>query len=102
LSRRVVKCRLRLGRATMTPTEVLREIQKLSLNEALEVANRLNDYLRENGQTKLADENSELLEDEFERYLLAKGTASHIATRDEVSAALIRSSGAIKSPPIKR
>ena len=67
----------------MTPTEVLKEIQKLSLNEALEVANRLNDYLRNNGRTKLADENSELLEDEFERYLLAKGTASHIATRDE-------------------
>src|SRR5207247_9123654 len=67
----------------MTPTEVLREIQKLSLNEAREVANRLNDYLRENGQTKLSDEDSERLEDEFERYLLAKGTASHIATRDE-------------------
>jgi len=40
----------------MTPTEVLSEIQKLPLNEARQVANRLNGYLREQEQTALADE----------------------------------------------
>lgn len=67
----------------MTPTEVLNEIQKLPLSDARQVANQLTDYLREKEQTTLTDEEAERREDEFERYLLAKGVASHIATRDE-------------------
>ena len=67
----------------MTPTEVLNEIQKLPLDDARQVANQLTDYLREKEQATLTDEEAERREDEFERYLLAKGVASHIATRDE-------------------
>ena len=67
----------------MTPTEVLSEIQKLPLNDVRRVADQLTDYLREQEQTQPSDEESERLEDEFERYLLAKGVASHVATRDE-------------------
>jgi hypothetical protein len=67
----------------MTPTEVLSEIQKLPLNEARQVANRLNGYLREQEQTALADEELERREDEFEQYLLAKGIISNIPIRDE-------------------
>jgi len=67
----------------MTPTEVLSEIQKLPLNEARQVVNRLNGYLREQEQTALADEELERREDEFEQYLLAKGIISNIPIRDE-------------------
>lgn len=67
----------------MTPTEVLDEIQKLPLSDARKVANQLINYLREQEQTARGDEDAEQREDEFERYLLAKGVASHIATRDE-------------------
>lgn len=67
----------------MTPTEVLSEIQKLPLSDARQVANQLTDYLREKEQVSETDEEMERREDEFERYLLAKGVASHIATRDE-------------------
>ena len=67
----------------MTPTEVLSEIQKLPLNDARQVANQLTNYLREKEQGYVTDEEMERREDEFERYLLAKGVASHIATRDE-------------------
>ncbi len=67
----------------MTPTEVLNEIQKLPLNDARQVANQLTNYLREKEQAVLTGEEAERREDEFERYLLAKGVASHIATRDE-------------------
>lgn len=67
----------------MTPTEVLNEIQKLPLSDARQVANQLTNYLRENEQATLTDEEAEQREDEFERYLLTKGVASHIATRDE-------------------
>ena len=73
----------RRGKVSMTPTEVLNEIQKLPLNEARQVANRLNGYLREKEQTELSGEELERREDEFEQYLLSKGIASHIATRDE-------------------
>ena len=67
----------------MTPTEVLSEIQKLPLSEARQVANQLTNYLRQKEQGTETDEETERREDEFERYLLAKGVASHIATRDE-------------------
>ena len=67
----------------MTPTEVLSEIQKLPLSDAWQVANRLTNYLREKESGNEPDEEMEQREDEFERYLLAKGVASHIATRNE-------------------
>lgn len=67
----------------MTPTEVLSEIQKLPLSDARQVADQLNNYLREKEQHSEIDEEMERREDEFERYLLVKGVASHIATRDE-------------------
>ena len=67
----------------MTPTEVLNEIQKLPLSDARQVANKLTTYLREKEQAALPDEEAERREDEFERYILTKGVASHIATRDE-------------------
>lgn len=70
----------------MTPTEVLNEIQKLPLSDARQVANQLTNYLREKEQAALTDEEAERREDEFERYLLAKGIVSHIATRDETDA----------------
>ena len=67
----------------MTPTEVLSEIQKLPLSDARQVANQLTNYLRDKEQRSEIDEEMERREDEFERYLLAKGVVSHIATRDE-------------------
>ena len=67
----------------MTPTEVLSEIQKLPLEEARQVANQLNGYLREKEQIVLSDEELERREDEFEQYLLAKGIISDIPARDE-------------------
>ena len=67
----------------MTATDVLSEIRKLTLDEAREVAARLENYLRERERTALATEETEALEDEFERQLLAKGVISHIPTRDE-------------------
>jgi len=67
----------------MTPTEVLNEIQKLPLSDARQVASQLTNYLREKEQENVTDEEMERREDEFERYLLTKGVASHIATRDE-------------------
>lgn len=67
----------------MTPTEVLSEIQKLPLSEARQVASQLTNYLREKEQENVTDEEMERREDEFESYLLTKGVASHIATRDE-------------------
>ena len=66
----------------MTPTEVLNEIQKLPLSDARQVADELANYLREK-EAALPDEEAERLEDEFERYLLSQGVASHIAIRDE-------------------
>jgi hypothetical protein len=67
----------------MTLTEVINEIQKLPLSDARQVANQLTNYLREKEQHGETDEEMERREDEFERYLLAKGVVSHIATRDE-------------------
>jgi hypothetical protein len=67
----------------MTPIEVLSEIQKMSLNEVREVAEQLSNYLREQEKAALAAEQTEAREDEFERYLLAKGVISHIPIRDE-------------------
>ena len=64
----------------MTPTEVLSEIQKLPLSDARQVANQLTDYLREKEQS---NEEIERREDEFERYLLAKGIISEIPPRNE-------------------
>ena len=69
----------------MTPTEVLNEIQKLPLSDARQVASQLTNYLLEKEQTTLPNEETERREDEFEQYLLAKGVASHIATRDETN-----------------
>ncbi len=67
----------------MTPTEVLSEIQKLPLNDVRQVANKVTNYLREQEQATLTAEEIEAREDEFERYLLAKGIISNIPTRDE-------------------
>ena len=67
----------------MTATDVLTEIQKLTLDEAREVAERLAEYLREQESEAIAPANTEAREDEFERQLLAKGVISHIPTRDE-------------------
>ena len=53
------------------------------MSDARQVADQLTDYLREKEQVAPAGEELEQREDEFERYLLAKGVASHIATRDE-------------------
>ena len=43
----------------------------------------MTNYLREREASTVPDEELEAREDEFERYLLAKGVVSHIATRDE-------------------
>jgi hypothetical protein len=67
----------------MSATEVLSEIQKLTLEEAREVAERLDKYLREQERAALAAEDAEAREDEFERQLLAKGVITHIPSRDE-------------------
>ncbi len=67
----------------MTPTEILGEIQKMTLSEAREIAERLISYLREQEKTALTIQQTEAREDEFERYLLAKGVISQIPTRDE-------------------
>ena len=67
----------------MTPTEVLDEIQKLPLNDARQVADQLTNYLRELEKGGEIARELEQREDEFDRYLLAKGVASHIATQDE-------------------
>jgi len=53
------------------------------LSDARQVANQLTNYLREKEQSYGTNEEMERREDEFERYLLAKGVVSHIATRDE-------------------
>lgn len=66
----------------MTPTEVLTEIQKLPLSDVQTVADQVSDYLRQHRDVSGSDD-LEIREDEFERYLLATGLASHIATRDE-------------------
>ena len=68
---------------SMTPIEVINEIQKLPLSDARRVANQLTNYLREQEAVVTLDEELEAREDEFDRYLLAKGVVSHIATRDE-------------------
>lgn len=91
----------------MTPTEVLNEIQKLPLSDARQVANQLIDYLREQEGAMLLDEEAEQREYAFEQYLLAKGVASHIATRDETdndfdSFALIEIEGELLSETIVR
>lgn len=67
----------------MTPIEVLSEIQKMSLNEAREIAERLSDYLHEQEKALSVAQETEACEDEFERYLLAKGVINHIPTREE-------------------
>ena len=53
------------------------------MSDARQVANQLTNYLREKEQSYGTNEEMERREDEFERYLLAKGVVSHIATRDE-------------------
>ena len=67
----------------MTPTEVINEIQKLPLSDARQVVNQLTNYLRQQEQANLTEEETERREDEFEQYLLAKGIISQIPTRDE-------------------
>jgi len=67
----------------MSATEVLSEIRKLSLEEAREVAEGLEKYLREQERTVLATEDTEAREDEFERQLLVKGLITQIPIRDE-------------------
>ena len=67
----------------MTPTEVINEIQKLPLSDARQVVNQLTNYLRQQEQANLTEEETERREDEFEQYLLVKGIISQIPTRDE-------------------
>jgi electron transfer flavoprotein alpha/beta subunit len=67
----------------MTPIKVLSEIQKMSLNEIREIAEQLADYLHEQEKAVTVAQEAETREDEFERYLLAKGVITHIPTRDE-------------------
>ena len=67
----------------MTSTEVLTEIQKLPLSDVRRVTSQLTNYLREQEQSVLTDEDIERREDEFERKLLAEGFISHISTRNE-------------------
>ncbi len=67
----------------MTPTEVINEIQKLPLRDVRRIAHQLTNYLREQEQAVLTNEEIERREDEFERYLLAKGIISSIPPRDE-------------------
>ena len=67
----------------MTPTEVLTEIQKLPLNDVKRVAEQVSDYLRQQQGSSASGDDPEMREDEFEQYLLAKGLASHVATREE-------------------
>ena len=67
----------------MTPTEVLSEIQRLPLDDVRQVAHKVSNYLREQEQARLTAEQIEAREDEFERYLLAKGIISDIPTRNE-------------------
>lgn len=67
----------------MTSTELLREIQKMPLVEVRQVLDQLTAYLKEQEQSAVTDEEMERREDEFERYLLAKGVVTHIPTRDE-------------------
>lgn len=65
----------------MTPTEVLSEIRKMPLPQVREVAEAVTNYLREQENWKHSPEEIERREDEFERYLLAKGTISQIPPR---------------------
>jgi hypothetical protein len=67
----------------MTPTEVLGQIRQMSLNDIREVAEQLTEYLRDKERTALATQEAEAREDEFERYLLAKGVINQIPSRDE-------------------
>ena len=67
----------------MRRTDVIEEIQKMPLNDARKVAERLTSYLREKERAALGSDQPESQEDEFERYLLAKGVISNIPTRDE-------------------
>lgn len=67
----------------MIPAEILREIQKMPLDEVRELAERLTDYLREQERAALTTRETDAREDEFERYLLAKGMINQIPARDE-------------------
>ena len=67
----------------MIPPELLKAIQKLPLPEVRELADQLTNYLREQERTALAPKENEAREDEFERYLLAKGLINEIPSRDE-------------------
>lgn len=67
----------------MTPMEVFSEIQKMKLNDVRKIAEPLTDYLREQEKAALTAKQTEAREDEFERYLLAKGVINHISIRDE-------------------
>lgn len=67
----------------MTSTEVVKEGQKLPLGEVRQVINQLTDYLREQEQKLLTDEEINRREDEFEQYLLAEGVISEIPLRNE-------------------
>ena len=67
----------------MIPPEIMKEIQKMPLDDVRELAKRLTNYLREQERGALAATRNEAREDEFERYLLAKGLINQIPTRDE-------------------
>ena len=55
----------------------------MTKNYDREVAERLISYFLRNRKGTRVAEQSEAQEDEFERYLLAKGVISHIPARDE-------------------
>ena len=67
----------------MIPPELLKEIEKLPLPEVRELAEQLTNYVREQERTALSTNENEDREDEFERYLLAKGVINEIPSRDE-------------------
>jgi hypothetical protein len=67
----------------MIPPELLKEIEKLPLPEVRQLAEQLTNYLREQERTAVAAKENEAREDEFERYLLAKGVINEIPSRDE-------------------
>jgi len=67
----------------MIPPKLLMEIQQLPLSEMRELAEHLKSLLREQEQASLAKVQNEEREDEFERYLLAKGLINQIPACDE-------------------
>jgi len=62
----------------------------LTENYDREVGERLISYFPRNRKGTRVAEQSEAQEDEFERYLIAKGVISHIPARDETDDEFVR------------